>query len=233
MNWTTRQLVGGVQSEFAALADPQKAAGMQAYLKTEMPCYGIQKPQRQVVLREVKRRFPPRSRRQYEAAIKALWRLPHREEKYAAMEYAHQWPQWITAESIPLYERMIRDGAWWDLVDFAAIRLVGQVRLQQRRDLRSTIRAWLDDDDLWIRRTVLISQIGHKQQTNEKELFAHCRRLAHESDFFIRKAIGWALREYSKTQPDAVRSFLLENQRRLSPLSFREGAKVLLRQGKM
>jgi 3-methyladenine DNA glycosylase AlkD len=233
MSASSKDLVQFVQSRFRPLADPKKAGEMAAYLKTEMPFYGVQKPDRAPVYREMKKRFAPTSRRQYEACVRALWRLAHREEKYAALEYASQATRFITSESLPLYEKLIREGAWWDFVDLVAIHLVGQTLLLERKRVRPIIEAWIDDDDFWIRRSALLSQIKHKEKTDAKQLFDHCLRRAHETEFFIRKAIGWALREYSYTEPQAVRKFLLANRDRLSKLSFREGAKQLVRAGLM
>ncbi|MHC4401702.1 MAG: DNA alkylation repair protein [Planctomycetota bacterium] len=228
---SSQELVGFVQSQFRAAADPKKAKEMAAYLKTEMPFHGVQKPQRAPVFREMKKRFAPKSRRQYEAGVRALWRLPHREEKYAALEYARQAQQFVTSESIPLYEKLIREGAWWDLVDLAAIHLVGRTLLYERKTVRPVIEEWIEDEDLWIRRTAILSQNGHKEKTDAAQLFDHCLRRAGETEFFIRKAIGWALREYSYAEPAAVCDFLLANRDCLSGLSFREGAKQLVRTG--
>jgi len=206
---------------------------MAAYMKTQMPFYGIQKPARVPVLREMKKRFPPQTRRDYETAVLALWRLPHREEKYAALEFAALWPDFVTAASLALYEKLIREGAWWDLVDPAATALVGRALRKERPTVRQAMDKWIDDEDFWIRRAALLSQIGHKEKTNQRQLFRYCLRRAHEEEFFIRKAIGWALRDYSYTAPEAVRSFLLNHRDRLSGLSFREGAKQLARCGAM
>ncbi len=231
MRLHTSELVRFVQREFSALADPEKAVPMAAYAQTTMPFYGTQQPDRRPVFREMKRRFPPFTRREYEARIRALWALPRREEKYAALEYACQHERYIAASSMRLYEQLIREGAWWDLVDTAAITLVGLVLLKERDAVRPVIEAWIDDPDLWIRRAALLSQNRHGQETDQKQLFDHCLQRAHEKEFFIRKAIGWALRQYSYTEPAAVRDFLLAHRRFLSGLSFREGARQLVRQG--
>jgi 3-methyladenine DNA glycosylase AlkD len=132
---------------------------------------------------------------------------------------------------MPLYERLIREGAWWDLVDDAAIRLAGRVLRAHRQEMSDVMDAWIDDDDLWIRRSALISQIGHRAETDHGRLFDYCRKRAGESEFFIRKAIGWALRDYSYAAPERVMAFLTDNRQRLSGLSFREGAKALRRKG--
>ena len=227
----TSALVKFVQENLRAAADPEKAAPMAAYLKTEMSFYGVQKGGRVTIYREMKARFAPEDRTGYEKDVLALWALPHREEKYTAIEYAFQSKEYITPESPPLYERLIREGAWWDLVDGVAISLVGCLLLEYREAIRPVMEKWIDDPDFWIRRTALIAHNRHKEKTDEKQLFDHCLRRAHEKEFFVRKAIGWALREYSYTAPEAVRDFLVGNRESLSRLSFREGAKHLVRSG--
>jgi 3-methyladenine DNA glycosylase AlkD len=220
-------LVRFVRRELRRLADPKKAVEMAAYLKTDMPFYGVQKPRRLPVYGEITRRFPITTRSEYRQAVTALWSQPHREEKYAAVHVARSVPSYITVSSVGLYEQMIRQGAWWDLVDGIAVDLVGHVLLHQRRQMRPRIDKWIDDHDMWIRRAALLSQISHKSQTDDGQLFSHCLRRAHEKEFFIRKAIGWALREYACTAPDAVARFLRQNRDLLSALSFREAAKHL------
>jgi len=227
------ELVELVQRSLGALANPVKAKSMAAYARTTMPFYGIQKPDRVPLHREMKQRFRPRSRAEYEECVLALWTLPHREEKYTALEFALQHRRCIVLDSLPLYERLIREGAWWDFVDFVAPRLVGALLLEHRHVVRPVMDVWIDDDDLWIRRSAIISQLKHRDATDEAQLFGFCLRRSHEREFFIRKAIGWALREYSKSAPDAVARFLTGHSDRLSGLSYREGAKRLVRAGVM
>jgi 3-methyladenine DNA glycosylase AlkD len=231
MSWTDRDLIDFIQERFKAVADPEKAGPMAAYMKTEMPFYGIQKPERIPIYKEMKANFRPTSRSQYEKGVRALWKLRHREEKYAAIEYAKQHPEFVRAASLPLYRDLVIEGAWWDLVDDIAINLVGHAYLADRDTMRDTIEEWIDDDDMWIRRTAIICHNHHRKETDSRQLFAHCLRRAHEKEFFIRKAIGWALREYSYANPDAVRDFLVKNRSKLSTLSFNEGSKRLSKQG--
>lgn len=124
-----------------------------------------------------------------------------------------------------MYELLIRQGQWWDLVDNIAIKLVGRVLMKERKQMKPILDRWIVDDDLWIRRTAIISQILHKKETDEEQLFRYCLKCKNEKEFFIRKAIGWALRDYSKTNEKPVREFLIQNRDQLSGLSFREGAK--------
>jgi Predicted DNA alkylation repair enzyme len=221
------KLVRFVSSELKKLADPGKAPAMAAYMKTDSGFYGVQKPDRIPMFKEVKKNFKPASRADYEEAVLALWKLPYREEKYMALEYATQFVKLATPETMPLFENIVREGAWWDYVDVVASHLVGNVYLTSRGKIAPIMDAWVEDDDFWIRRTAILSQLRHKKDTDEKRLFRYCKARAHEKEFFIRKAIGWALREYSYTAPDAVAKFLLDNKATLSPLSFREGAKNL------
>ena len=225
------RVAGFCQQELTRLANPDDAAAMAAYMKTEMPFYGVKKPQRTEIVRSLKKRYEISDIDTYTRVIEALWVLSHREEKYIAIQLAQSYPQLITLASMALYERLIREGAWWDLVDDVAIRIVGKVLLDDRDRVRATLDRWIGDKDLWIRRTAIISQIKHKERTDHCRLFSYCKRRSNETEFFIRKAIGWALREYSKTDPDRVSEFLSRNSDRLSSLSYREGARRLIELG--
>lgn len=220
-------LVSFVAAALAERADPEKAGPMAAYLKTDMPFYGVQKKGRTEVLRLVRREFPIDDNSAYRDAVLALWDQPHREEKYLAIAMARQHTPFITMDNLDIYEQLVVEGAWWDFVDDVAINLVGFVHLHQREEMEPVIERWIDDEVMWLRRTSLISPIKHKAETDHKTLFDHCLRRAHENEFFIRKAIGWTLREYAKTEPDRVRRFLMNQRDRWSGLSFREASKHL------
>ena len=120
----TKDLVAFVTARLRELADPAKAGPMAAYMRTSQPFHGVQRPGLDTVAREVLGRFPCASRTTYERNTLALWRLPHREEQYLAIRWARQ-TKWIGSESLPMYERLIRDGAWWDFVDEIASHLIG------------------------------------------------------------------------------------------------------------
>jgi 3-methyladenine DNA glycosylase AlkD len=225
------ELVAEVARALASRRDPRKAVEMAAYMKTEMPFYGVQKPERLLVLRDIKKRFVPADRCRYESSVLSLWRRAHREEKYLAINYASSFPQFISYESMALYERLIREGAWWDFVDCVCGELVGVVYLKERRLLKPVIEKWAKDADMWIRRASLICQLHHKQNTDQEQLFRFCLMMAGQKEFFIEKAMGWALREYSKTDPASVKEFLKNNRSVLSGLSYREGARHLIQLG--
>ncbi len=226
------QLADFVHAGLTRAADPSRAPAMAAYMKTSQPFYGVAAPQVHAIAKAARKLFVPASHTQYRRNVLALWKLPHREARYAAIDYAQQ-RGFQTPESIPLYERMIREGAWWDFVDAIASNLVGLAYLEHRKAIRPVLDRWIEDPDLWIRRTAILAQLRHKRETDSAQLFRYSLQCAAEREFFIRKAIGWALREYSKAEPAKVKAFLLKNRQTLAPLSLREAAKQLLRSRKL
>lgn len=227
----TAPIVKYVRAELKALAQPAKAEEMAAYMRTEMPFYGVQKPERLPVIREIKRQFAPHSLKSYCDNILALWEGQHREEKYLAINYAESFSQFIVPQALPTYEQMVRDGQWWDFVDPIASNLYGPVLLNNEDLVRPTIETYVGDEDFWIRRVALLAHLKHKKQTRHEHLFDYCTALAPEREFFIRKAIGWILREYSKSEPQRVLKYLRQNEDKLSNLSLKEGAKHLTKLG--
>ena len=222
-----KDLVRFVQAELTARADAERAAQMAAYMKTDMPFYGVPTPERRFILKESLKRFPIETPHDYRRAVETLWVLPHREEKYVAVDLAERVKRFVTFEHVPLYRRLIVEGAWWDFVDSVAAVLIGRVLLDEPDKMWPLIDAWIDDEDMWLRRTAILAQLKHKDRTDVDRLFEFCLRRAGEKEFFIRKAIGWALREHAKTDPDVVKAFLVEHRDELSGLSFREAAKHL------
>lgn len=214
-------------AELRRLGESSRAAGMQAYLKTDMAFFGVSSADRKTITRRLKSELAPLSNGEYRAQISELWEQPWRETRYLAIAVARAHPLFVTLDNLDLFEQMIRAGAWWDLVDEIAAHLIGRLVLDQREAMRPVLEAWIDDPDMWIRRTAILAQLRHKQQTDTAQLFDFCLRRADEPEFFIRKAIGWALRQYAHTDPGAVRAFLAEHGDELSGLSRREAAKHL------
>jgi len=202
-------------------------------MKTSAPFYGVAKPAREEIARELKRRFAVTTHKDYQRAVLGLWKLPHREEKYFAIDVARTWRHFIVPESMPLYRRLIEEGAWWDTVDEIAAHLVGAVLLAHRKEIALMMDRWIVAPDMWIRRAAIISQLKHKDKTDHVRLFRYSLAQAAEKEFFIRKAIGWALRQYAYSAPERVREFIIRNRAKLSPLTYREASRVLLKQGVM
>ena len=216
-----------VEAELTRLADPDAAVSMAAYMKTDMPFYGVRAPERRLIARAAKAAHPPADAEEYRRQVLALWRLPHREEKYLAIAVARSHSRFVTVDHLDLYQRMIEEGAWWDLVDEIAIDLVGRVLRTDPSAVVPVLRQWIDSTDMWLRRAAIICQNKSRDGTDLDLLRSFTEKTAHEKEFFIRKAIGWALREQARTNPDAVRRILDEMGDRLSGLSRREASKHL------
>ena len=211
-------------------ADPVRAVAQQAYMKSKLPYFGIPAPGLRALLRPVLRAYAPPSRAVHEATVLTLWdEASHREEWYAAIALSrHRVAQpWRDSESLPIWRHLVVSGAWWDVVDETASHLVGDVLRHHRAATTPVLRAWAVDDDLWVRRTAVIAQLGHKTDT-DLELLTHAieANLADRT-FWLRKAIGWSLREYAYTDPDWVRAFVASHEDQISGLSRREALKHL------
>ncbi len=200
---------------------------MAAYMKTTMPFYGVSGPARRAIGRELSGRFPPADPGAYREGVLALWALRHREEKYLAIAYARAFPRMVSATELPLYRRLVVEGGWWDFVDEIAVHLVGHTVRTEPDTAWQVVDGWADDPDMWLRRAAILCQNRSREATDTRRLFDFCLRCAAEKEFFIRKAIGWALRDYAWTDPDAVRRFLDEHGDELSSLSVREASKHL------
>lgn len=239
MTTGTPELTRFATARLTELADPEVAAGQSAYLygkryramhpdgSGRYPFLGVKNPGVRAVEKALRRRFPIETGHDYLTAVEALWRLPHREEKYLAARLAADCRRFVIFDHLPLYRRMIVEGAWWDLVDGVASQCVGQVLLREPSRMRPVLDQWIEDPDLWIRRSALLAHLKHKENTDEVQLFDHCRRRLRETEFFIRKAIGWALRQYARSAPGAVRAFVREHRDEMSELTLREATKHL------
>jgi 3-methyladenine DNA glycosylase AlkD len=162
--------------------------------------------------------------------VGALWdEAEHREERYAALALAghRRYRDHQDAELLPFYAHLVRSGAWWDLVDDIASHLVGPILLSHHESAAPVVRGWASDDDRWLRRTSVICQLGAKDRTDVDMLTSAIDANVDDRDVFLRKAIGWALREYARTDPDWVRAFVAARADRLSGLSRREALKHL------
>ncbi|MPZ19638.1 MAG: DNA alkylation repair protein [Luteitalea sp.] len=223
-----RALIADVRERLAQAADPDKAAPMQAYMKSAMPYHGVQMPGVRAICRQLLAEYPIDNRNVWEATVRALFdQARHREERSVAIELSGHRPyrRWQDVDTLPLYDHLIVTGAWWDLVDEVAIRRVGPILLTHPEQVRPILLRWAHDQDIWRRRTAIISQIKAVVATDTKLLKDCIRPNLAEKGFFIRKGIGWALREHAKTDPEWVRSYVERHRATLSPLSVREALK--------
>lgn len=202
---------------------------MRRYMKSEMPFRGVPTPARRRLARRVFAEHPLPDRDSLVAAALRLWReAEFREERYVAIDLTGHRPyaRWQEANLLPLYEELIVSGAWWDYVDEIAIRRVGPLLRAEPDRLRPVMRRWAVDEDRWRRRAAVICQVASNQETDLELLAETIEATIGDHDFFLRKGIGWALRAYSKTDPDWVGAFVAAHPA-LSPLSVREALKYV------
>lgn len=218
----TDDLAARIREELRDLADPHRAPAQQAYMKSAMPFLGVRVPDARSV---AKRAAKGRDAVALRTASRALWdQAAYREERYAAMALLGMRPLRGDESLIPIVEHMVRTGRWWDFTDELAHRLAD---LHDARPVEAAalVRRWARDDDFWIRRIAILSQLGRRGRVDPLVLAETIGPNLDDPEFFIRKAIGWALREYARVAPDWVRRYADEHP--LSPLSRREALKHL------
>lgn len=218
-------LLARLRAAFQEAADPTRAAAMQAYMKSAMPYHGVPLPTVRALCKAGFAEVPLPSAEAWQGLALALWRAAaFREERYAAIiltgdrrARAFQAPA-----TLPMYEEMIVGGAWWDYVDEIATHRLGSLLARHPAPIRAAMLAWSRSDDLWKRRSSIICQTTRKADTDVDLLYACIEASLGSREFFLRKAIGWALRQYARTDPEEVRRYVAANHDRLSPLSRRE-----------
>ncbi len=211
---------------YPAAADPERAAGMRAYMKDVAPFLGLTSPVRRSLSRTVLAGLPRPDEPDCAAVALRCWRLPEREYHYFAVDYLRRHVTHCSSGFQPVVRHLLTTVPWWDTVDLLAAHVVGGL-VAADRDLTAVMDAWIGDEDLWLVRAALLHQLRYKERTDTGRLFGYCARQSGHGDFFVRKAVGWSLREYAKTDPDAVRAFVAEHRTRLAPLSVREALRTV------
>ena len=196
-----RDLVAAVRDVLEQRADPERAAGQQRYMKSALPYHGLSTPDLRAALTPLLRdpAFAMASREQWAATIRSLWAgATHREHWYAAIALARHRPYaaWVDSDSMPLWQSLIRDGAWWDVVDDIATHLVRDTVLAAPDVEGLRMRQWAGDDSLWVRRAAIICQVGAGARVDQALLADVIEPNIDDPNFFSRKAIGWALRDH-------------------------------------
>ena len=224
----THPLVRTVRRALEQAADPAKAPQMQAYMKSTMPYRGVSSPVLRQLCREAFTAHPLPTVGQWQRVVLELWRdAAFREERYAAvlLTESRLYREFLTFDSVPMLEELIVTGAWWDFVDTIAGHSLGAILRAEPRRMKPLMRRWSKDTDMWKRRASILCQLGFKHETDLKLLYDCIEPNLTHKDFFIRKAIGWSLRQYAWTDPKEVRRYVKANTDRLSGLSVREAMK--------
>ncbi len=195
---------------------------MQAYMRDQFEFLGIATPQRRLAIRPLLRSLKGCDAEQLLIHAQALWRLPQREYQYAALDMLAVHHKEFDTAHIPALLALVREKSWWDTVDGLA-GIIGDVLDYTHVEMDAA----LAHENFWMRRIALLHQLGWRERVDADRLYSYVLTLAHEKEFFIQKAIGWALRDYARHAPQQVRAFTELHKNRLAPLSYREANKHL------
>lgn len=202
----------------------EKSIKMSAYMKNKFPFLGIKKPERATLQKNFIKQCKQTKKIDWNF-IYELWNLPEREFQYLALDLLIALSKELKKTDIDEIEKLIINKSWWDTVDLLASKLTGSI-VSKYSELKEThIINWSNQENIWLIRTAILFQLKYKEKTDTEFLSKIITTNCNTNEFFINKAIGWILREYSKTNKQWVKSFIENNS--LSPLSVREGSKYI------
>jgi len=214
-----------LQKEFEQLQNSENASKMEAYMKNKFPFLGIKAPDRNVFLKDFIAKYGLPETDDYQDTMIGLWSLPYREYQYVAVDLAIKLYKKPKPEDVLIFEYMLEYKQWWDTADAIASNLIGKLFKQHDHIKEEYLEKWIYSDDMWLNRTAILFQLKYKDKVQTEILTRAIEPHRNSSEFFHQKAIGWALRQYSKYNPAWVRSFIDNNQ--LAALSIREASKYL------
>lgn len=215
-----------IESKFKTNENTEDAYFMKKYLKNLFDSYGIKTPQRKELYKEVYRELGVPAKEYIFELVKELWNKPHRDFQYFGMEILKKYKKKEIEENfIDLYEYMIVNKSWWDTVDTIATNLVGDYIKLYPENKQEINQKYIESSNIWLNRTAILFQLKYKDKTDTELLFSNIQKCQFSKEFFIQKSIGWALREYSKTDPETVITFVNNNQ--LVSLSKREALRII------
>jgi 3-methyladenine DNA glycosylase AlkD len=225
---TPSQFVGAVEQALTPLTDASRAVQMKAYLLDQFEFLGLQAPVRRQAVKDIGK-VKWQSSVDLLTAAELLWQMPHREYRYTAVDLLRKHSSMLSVNDLPVLQHLLLRDPWWETVDglSAVIAEVMKAAVQQQPNAAVAMDVWLKHPSHWVRRSAMLHQLGWRLDTDTMRLFGYAQQLSDDKDFFIRKAIGWALRDYARWNPQAVTAFLVEHRDTLSRLSVREAAKHL------
>lgn len=221
-------LLRTLQRELAKAADPERAPAMQAYMKSAMPFHGVPSPVMRKICKQVFAAHPIEDAKTWQNDVLGIFRgAKHREEWYAAVELSgdRRARRFQTMDALAMYDEMITVAAWWDVVDVLASHRLGAILENEPAKMKKKMLAWSRDPNMWRARSSILCQLRFEQKTDLDLLYACIEPSLASKEFFLRKAIGWALRQYAWTDPAEVKRYVAKNRARMSGLSIREALK--------
>lgn len=214
-------MLNNIISEFEQIKDSEQSIKMSKYMRNLFPFMGIPTPQRNAV---IKKYFKNIKQIDWNF-INNCWDNDYRELQYVALEYLSRAKMYLGVDDIPKLKALAVKKSWWDTID-GLDRIVGDIALRYP-EVNDIIIQWSVDDNMWLRRIAIDHQLLRKDKTDTELLEKIIVNNFGSREFFINKAIGWSLRDYSKTNPEWVRAFIEKYRDRLSSLSIREGSKYI------
>jgi 3-methyladenine DNA glycosylase AlkD len=218
-----KPFVNAITEALRDLADADNAFWMRKYMREKYPFLGVKKPERHEVFKALYKQFGS-SKDWYEVSTE-LFAMPEREFQYVAMEYVKKAKKSWDSRLPALFEEWVGEESWWDVVDFLAPQILGPYFLQFPAERDLWISRWMNSGNFWLQRFCLVFSLGYKDKTDTVLLAKTIQALSSSKEFFIQKAIGWALRQYARTDAEWVLDFVENNA--LAPLSKREALKHL------
>lgn len=214
-----------MQAILTAHANDENAFHMEKYMRNQFMFLGIKTPLRKNLTQQFFKATKIKEEDFQPEFVRSLWQSIEREYQYVAMDYIGLSLKKLRKEDLFLLEELITTKSWWDTADMLAQKAVGKIASEHPEVISEIIEKWNESENMWLQRSALLFQLKYKEHTDEKLLYRFINDHASSKEFFIQKAIGWVLREYSKTNPDSVKQFISRNQ--LAKLSVREGSKYL------
>ena len=222
----TNDRVSALRFALVLLADDEKSPKMAAYMKNHFKFFGIQSAERRAAQRPTISGLGSASGSELIEFAAACWAEDEREVQYSATDALRKHVALLDEKHLPDLRKLVSTKSWWDTVDSLAVHTIGPL-VARNPGLVDDMDAWIEDDNIWLARTAILYQLSYKDLTDAERLFGYVDRRAGDTEFFIRKALGWALRQYARTDPDAVRTFVAEREDQLSGLTKREALKRL------
>jgi 3-methyladenine DNA glycosylase AlkD len=222
------EVLDRVVQAYEAHRDPERAAPAAAYMRDRFEFLGLGVPRQRSLGRKAVAGLPDPTEPELATTALTMWEQDEREYQYFACDYLRAHVGVPGPGFLGTTRTLLTTKSWWDTVDPLATRFVGEL-VQRHPQLRGEMDAWASpaETNPWLIRTAILHQLHYGKGTDTERLFGYCTAQAGHTDFFVRKAIGWALRQYARTEPHEVRGYLAANRHLLSPLSLREAAKHL------
>jgi 3-methyladenine DNA glycosylase AlkD len=219
------QFIETLEQEFQKNENVKIAQEQKAYMRNQFEYYGLKAPERRKIQAPfLVRQFLP-EKKELHKIVKELWNKPQRDYQYFSQELVFKYVNQLERSDMPLFEYMVTHKSWWDTIDFIAVKLMGEYFKIYPEQIELYIEKWLNSNNIWLQRCAILFQLKYKEELNTNVLSYVIKSLLGSKEFFINKAIGWVLREYSRTNPKWVVAFV--NNTELNALSRREALRLI------